>query len=180
MTDLRILRTQKAIQTAFIELLEQQEFKEIDVQEIAEKALINRNTFYKHYAGKSGLVSALINDLKQHYSEQMRISLEHSSVMVTMQTLAEFLFQKRRLILALWKINTRRHHLYADMENQLKSMFIAQVNLRRPNSDQDWNYQATLFANSMLLTIRYYFEREQLPSFAQLATQWHEMIDIIS
>ncbi|STZ51893.1 TetR/AcrR family transcriptional regulator [Neisseria dentiae] len=46
MTDLRVLKTQKAVQTAFVDLLYEKEFKDISVQEICDKALVNRNTFY--------------------------------------------------------------------------------------------------------------------------------------
>lgn len=48
-TDRRTLKTEKAIRNAFAELLSEKELNRVTVQEIADKADINRATFYKHY-----------------------------------------------------------------------------------------------------------------------------------
>lgn len=48
-TDRRTLKTRKAICEAFAELLTVKDLHKITVQEIADKADINRVTFYKHY-----------------------------------------------------------------------------------------------------------------------------------
>ncbi|MCQ2408558.1 MAG: TetR/AcrR family transcriptional regulator [Oscillospiraceae bacterium] len=47
--DRRTLKTKKAICDAFAELLTEKDLHKITVQEIADKADINRVTFYKHY-----------------------------------------------------------------------------------------------------------------------------------
>ncbi len=47
--DRRTLKTKKAIRDAFAELLTEKELRKVSVQEIADKADINRATFYKHY-----------------------------------------------------------------------------------------------------------------------------------
>jgi AcrR family transcriptional regulator len=48
-TDRRTIKTRKAICEAFAELLTEKQFHKITVQEIADKADVNRVTFYKHY-----------------------------------------------------------------------------------------------------------------------------------
>ena len=48
-TDRRTLKTRRAIWDAFAELLSEKELQKITVQEIADKADVNRVTFYKHY-----------------------------------------------------------------------------------------------------------------------------------
>ena len=50
-TDRGTLKTRKAICAAFAELLYEKELHKITVQEISDKADVNRVTFYKHYAG---------------------------------------------------------------------------------------------------------------------------------
>ena len=47
--DRRKLKTQKALRDAIAELLMEKELRKITVQEIADKADVNRVTFYKHY-----------------------------------------------------------------------------------------------------------------------------------
>ncbi|MCR4645327.1 MAG: TetR/AcrR family transcriptional regulator [Oscillospiraceae bacterium] len=48
-TDRRTLRTQKALRDALAEMLTEKELQKITVQEIADKADVNRVTFYKHF-----------------------------------------------------------------------------------------------------------------------------------
>ena len=47
--DRRTLRTKKALREAIAELLTEKELHKVTVQEIADKADVNRVTFYKHY-----------------------------------------------------------------------------------------------------------------------------------
>ena len=48
--DKRIIKTQKAIKEAFMLLTMDKEIEKITVSDIAEKAFINRSTFYLHYS----------------------------------------------------------------------------------------------------------------------------------
>ena len=48
-TDRRTLKTQKAIRNALAELLMEKELRKVTVQDIADRAEINRATFYKHF-----------------------------------------------------------------------------------------------------------------------------------
>jgi AcrR family transcriptional regulator len=57
--DRRILKTREDIRNAFIVLLKEKIFDEITVKDIAEKANINRATFYKHYDDKYDLIAYL-------------------------------------------------------------------------------------------------------------------------
>lgn len=57
--DLRIGRTQKLLQDAFLDLMREEPFEEITVAQIAEKAMINRKTFYAHYGTKQQLYDAM-------------------------------------------------------------------------------------------------------------------------
>lgn len=61
--DLRIKRTQKAIKSAFFELLDEKTFEHISVKDITDRALISRNTFYLHYADKYELLNKVCDEL---------------------------------------------------------------------------------------------------------------------
>lgn len=60
-TDLRVGRTQKLLQDAFLELMQEVPFEDITVTEIAERAMINRKTFYAHYGTKQELYDAMVS-----------------------------------------------------------------------------------------------------------------------
>ena len=70
-TDLRIRRTQKFVQEAIIELITEKGFDAVTVGDIAERAMINRATFYRHYQDKYDLVAKIFEEATQHLVENM-------------------------------------------------------------------------------------------------------------
>lgn len=62
-TDLRILRTKKAIREAFFKLIKEKGFEAITVKDITDEAMISRNTFYLHYSDKYDLLNKISNEL---------------------------------------------------------------------------------------------------------------------
>lgn len=70
--DLRIRRTHKFLQEAMIELLAEKSFDEITVGDIAEQAMINRATFYRHYQDKYDLVAKIFEETTNELVEHMK------------------------------------------------------------------------------------------------------------
>ena len=58
--DPRVLRTRKLLHRAFANLLNEKSFEAITVQEIADRATINRVTFYAHFPDKYALLEDTI------------------------------------------------------------------------------------------------------------------------
>ncbi|MFB6349819.1 TetR/AcrR family transcriptional regulator [Moraxella sp. ZJ142] len=137
--DLRVVKTHKIIADALIELLDKKSFEKIQAQEIIEKAMINRITFYRHYSGKSDLVGKLIRQMKSEFQALLNKRFESENLVRFMQTIDNRLLKHRRLILALWKIRTPRHHLYDDMHAMLKNSFIAHAK-KVKSADKNWDY----------------------------------------
>ncbi len=61
-TDLRVIRTRKMIKEAFVDLVEEKGYEHITIKDIAEKAFINRKTFYFHFENKTALFNEIIKD----------------------------------------------------------------------------------------------------------------------
>jgi len=57
--DPRVLRTQQLIRDAFSTLLQKKEFDAITIKDIAQRASINRATFYAHYEDKYALLEEI-------------------------------------------------------------------------------------------------------------------------
>lgn len=57
--DRRIERTRAAITKAMLELMQEQDYEEITVTQIAQRAGVDRKTFYLHYPSKDALVRAM-------------------------------------------------------------------------------------------------------------------------
>jgi len=62
-TDPRVLRTRQLIRDAFIDLLEEVQLEKITVNRIAERATINRVTFYLHYRDIPEMLETLADDM---------------------------------------------------------------------------------------------------------------------
>ena len=60
--DLRVRRTRQLLQHAFLELMEEKGFLAISIQDITERATVNRGTFYAHFADKYALLDLLIRE----------------------------------------------------------------------------------------------------------------------
>ncbi|HTK08369.1 MAG TPA: TetR/AcrR family transcriptional regulator [Ktedonobacteraceae bacterium] len=71
-TDLRIRRTHKFLQEAMIELITEKGFDAITVGDIAERGMINRATFYRHYQDKYDLVARVFEEAANHLVEDMK------------------------------------------------------------------------------------------------------------
>jgi AcrR family transcriptional regulator len=60
--DPRVKRTRKLIQDAFVELMGEKSFPSISVQDIAERATVNRATFYAHFVDKYALLEQVAGE----------------------------------------------------------------------------------------------------------------------
>jgi AcrR family transcriptional regulator len=67
--DRRITKSQKAIKEAIIELMSEKSFDDITIQDISDRANVNRGTIYLHYSDKYDLLDKLmeehINELRE-------------------------------------------------------------------------------------------------------------------
>ncbi len=61
--DLRVQRTRKLLQKALLQATTEKGFAQVTVRDIAERAMVNRATFYRHYEDKY--------DLLAHYMEEL-------------------------------------------------------------------------------------------------------------
>ena len=60
--DLRVRRTQANLREALIDLTEEKGFDAVTVGDIAERAMVNRTTFYRHYPDKYALVTGIFEE----------------------------------------------------------------------------------------------------------------------
>ena len=70
--DIRVKKTKRAIQKAFIDLLREKPIEKITVKEIAERAEINKTTFYSHYETLDALTAEMERQTVQLVCDNMR------------------------------------------------------------------------------------------------------------
>ena len=62
-SDVRIQRTQRALQKALIELIIEDGYEAVSVRAITQRAQVGYKTFYRHYQDKEALLYAILADL---------------------------------------------------------------------------------------------------------------------
>lgn len=92
--DPRVIRTRKVLGEALTEVLSEKNFQSVSVQDITDKAGVNRTTFYLHFSDKFALLDYNINQMfKQELETRMlsvcRYSPENMTSLII--TVAEFI-----------------------------------------------------------------------------------------
>ena len=83
--DPRVTRTQKLIRAALVSLLGEKSFESITVQDIADRATVNRATVYAHYTDKFALLDAIIReDVAMRLAEGDPLSADDARAMLAM------------------------------------------------------------------------------------------------
>lgn len=71
-TDRRVVKTKKAIYKAITELLSEKEIQEIKVKELADRADINRKTFYYYYSDIYALLDEMEDNIVDYFAELVK------------------------------------------------------------------------------------------------------------
>ena len=114
--DPRVKRTRNLILQAFGSLLAEKGFESISVQDVTDKAEINRATFYKHFVDKYALLDYSINQMFMQEIEKRTLNACH----YTPDNL-------RHLILAVCEFLARLHSDCAQPHQQFESLVETQI-----------------------------------------------------
>lgn len=76
--DLRIYKTYKALHEAFTEILEHKSFEDLTVNELCDKAMIRRATFYKHFADKYEYFNFYLSELREEFKTRVCTQIDLS------------------------------------------------------------------------------------------------------
>lgn len=133
--DLRIQRTQKSIINAFIELRAKKPLEKITVKELADKAFINKATFYQHYKDIYDLsetleqetIESILNDIPRpdYFLTNPKQGIKDlTSSIVSQNELINILFsgtrQTRLLSCLEFEIKKSIYDKYPEYKNNLK------------------------------------------------------------
>lgn len=84
--DPRIARTRRSLQEALFELARERDLDEIAVADIAERAGVNRSSFYQHYADKDTLLAdaldAVVEEAGAELPELIEITAEPPGILI--------------------------------------------------------------------------------------------------
>lgn len=124
--DLRIYKTYKALHEAFTEILEHKSFEELTVNELCEKAMIRRATFYKHFADKYEYFNFYLSEIREEFKTRVCTQIDLSDPKAySIQMLKEtFKFiRSHKKILDRMKNSNRMSFLYQSLQEQIAQEF---------------------------------------------------------
>lgn len=182
-TDLRIIKTNLNIRNTFIQLLNEKSFDSITVQNILDKALINRSTFYKHYSDKYDLLESISKDFLEKFKSLVDVRFSNkedvNGLLKNMNKVYKSFYEEKFTILALWKVRTEKIDIYEDMQTILKQKYIEFANkYTKENSNID--YQACIFSSIVLTTLKFIMESNKIYTAHEIVQEEQNYIKIIT
>ncbi|MBZ9685215.1 TetR family transcriptional regulator [Clostridium estertheticum] len=163
--DLRIIKTENNIRTTFIQLINEKDFNSITVQDILDRALINRSTFYKHYTDKYNLAETIAENFIDEFKSLANFRLLNretfKELLNVKNKLLKELYAQKMTILGLWKIHTEKIHVYDDMQAILKQRYIELIDAAlKENNDNE--YESYICASILLSTLKFILEGQRV------------------
>lgn len=178
-TDRRILRTKQSITKSFLELFSEKDFEQITINEIAERANVNRGTIYLHYSDKYDLLDHCIED---HINELISLCKKREDNTVSYGTMQEPkpIFDFFRDNFAFFSAMFSNQRAFVFREQLLNFISVnLMLKMQRPDdhSDIDLELKAQ-FMSSAFIGIVEWWIRHQMPHSTQfMADQVRNLFD---
>jgi len=137
---------------AFYELIKEKGYEAITIQDIADRAMINRNTFYLHHQNKPDLLDTCTDELLSELKNVIVLCpfnmspFQISTLETVMQTVLEHISQNTTFYYAMLIEENRIYRFRAKMENIIKDKL---------NEGWDLAQGSSLFAVSKELLLEY-------------------------
>lgn len=100
--DLRVQKTYLALHNAFTELLEEKRFEDFTVNELCDKAMIRRTTFYKHFADKYEYFTFYLKEICENFQAALppdTLSEDINAYFLQMSSeLLHFIFNHKKIV----------------------------------------------------------------------------------
>ena len=110
--DPRVKRTRKLLERAFMELMSEKGFQSITIQDVTERATVNRATFYAHFEDKFDLLDSYIREqFEEWLSSKIPISSEFD------------LTRLRHLVATVFEFLSDIHQHCSTADKQVEPMF---------------------------------------------------------
>ena len=160
-TDLRIERTYMFLHNSFTSLLEEKRFEEITVNELCDRAMIRRTTFYKHFANKYEYFIFYMKEICETFNDQLPENEKSSGtgtyLLSMCSQLLKFLSKHEKLV-----INALDSDFYSLLLDSLSEQIIYDVGqvLRKDEiyshmSARELDARSAFYAGGLINTFRH-------------------------
>ncbi len=174
-TDLRIIKTYTALTNAFRELLSEKPFEEITVNELCNRAVIRRATFYKHFADKYEFLTFVLRQMKSDFAESLNLTpqtaLSKDDISAIIYSVLDYAEKNMSALRSLISGSTSAavtEALTEQMSSDIKSYFKFVSPDSSPVSDE---LQSRLLAGALIQGVEWWLFRSNQISKSEMAEQ---------
>ncbi|MGG4166430.1 TetR/AcrR family transcriptional regulator [Rossellomorea vietnamensis] len=170
-TDRRILRTKDAINSAFLEIFSEKEFDRITINDISERANVNRGTIYLHYTDKYDLLNRCIN---VHLDEMIssctltkftQEKVEENEAIEALESL--FLYIQKNFLFFSSMLSSQKTSLFRErIQKSLTSSIQKKINMQGINQGMDKELIIQFTATAFVGTLEWWI-LNQMPHTAE-------------
>ncbi|MGN0291072.1 MAG: TetR/AcrR family transcriptional regulator [Lachnospiraceae bacterium] len=166
-TDLRIIKTQKALCDTFLEMLNEKKFEEITVNELCERALVRRATFYKHFADKYEFFGFFIRQIQERFIADIRQYQGEgdpvSYYIYLFRHCIRFLEENRGILTSVLKSNAFPALLEIFLDEVYRNVLLQMKEHEREgvNFPVEVEILASFYTGGIVQILRYWFTKEE-------------------
>ncbi len=176
--DVRILRTQRALGTALVELMLTQEFDAITVQDVLDRAGVGRSTFYAHFRNKDDLLLSDAERFLDLLETHFHSVAGQSPRVAPIAELFAHVEQYADFAAALGR-SGRQEAVFDLFLGHLARLIERRLSLLAPAPDAlplSREMTARVFAAAAIEMLKWWLDRRAPLSAAQLDERFHEMV----
>ncbi|MCH4170249.1 MAG: TetR/AcrR family transcriptional regulator [Lactobacillus sp.] len=181
MADLRTRRTDISIQNAFVSLVLAKGFKNVTVIDIAKEAMINRQTFYKHYQDKYQLAEKMMTDFANKYDQLLKKRIEltqqHQDFMVIQSLFTNEINQTLRTHSELIRALKMIQFDHVSLDQSLKQVIA--TNLPLIMGHQPSKFEMALLTALILGIFDYVIAGQKLPEPVEVKAAIHDILTLL-
>lgn len=122
--NIQYLRTERAIQSAMLSLLDKKPFEKITVRNILDEASVSRATFYKHFRDKYDIVEKIQDEVLHSYQE-LRESMTQTTPDQYPALVEQFTQRYRETCQLLMRVQTERVNLPLALAGEYEAYYLS-------------------------------------------------------
>ncbi|WP_051775041.1 TetR/AcrR family transcriptional regulator [Paenibacillus tyrfis] len=177
--DIRIFKSKQNIRRAFIELLHEKSFNKITIQDIVDKALTGRSTFYNHYMDKYDLLEQLVEQHTRAFRtliEKRYQATRPQEVRRLIEEILNSIVMHRDEIGTLLEVHLPNADLRKNMEDILyqSSLHYLSDTVKEPSVPLD--YIASLYSANVITLISWTIKNGKNPDTIELADKLQSFV----
>lgn len=180
-TDLRVVKTKRAIYTAFIRLMNSKGFSAMTVQDLLQEALINRKTFYTYYRDKYDLAEQVAQSFLDHFdailAECFPGGEPNPPAFSMVDRVYEELYRNKQELRAIWSIRTDRIDVLSELHGRLQKVYLNMAAYYEAPGDV--MLQSYMFSSFVLASYQHIMENDQPYESHKLLREYQHLYDVI-